>query len=111
MPKTVLKGETLNSKNSYFEKNGTGGTNPRTNDEAYKEWLSRLTVTKHDNHAVEWARNMIRVDPKARLSAPGLMAQILDCDDDGQYYGLCCDGHDGEDDIPANLKDSDLEEG
>jgi hypothetical protein len=99
----------LDSKISYFEKNGTEGTNPRTNEEAYREWLKRLTFIKRDNYAVEWARNMIRVAPEARLTAPGIMAQILECDDDGQYYGLCCDGHDGED-IPTQLKDSDFEE-
>jgi hypothetical protein len=92
----------------YFESNGTSGTNPRTNQEAYKQWIKSLTSIR-DNYPVEWINNMIRLSPKARLTPQLLMSQITECDDDNQYYGICCDGHE-EEVLPAELMDSELED-
>lgn len=46
----------------------------------------------YDNFPMEWVNNMIRKEPKARLTPQLLMSQITECDDERKYYGLCCDG-------------------
>lgn len=86
---TVLNGESLEAKKVFFENSGNGTSNP-TNQEAYKEWMKQLKSST-DTKPLEWIRGLLRPDPKARVSAHVLMQQILECDDQVQYYGNCCD--------------------
>ena len=104
--KTILKGKTLAEKQRFFESNGSLDTNLYTNQEAYKGWMKELQ-SDYDKYPLEWVTNMIRKEPKARLTAQLLMAQILDCDDDKRYCGLCCDG---QDDDPLLTKSEDEED-
>jgi hypothetical protein len=104
----VLKGETLASKLAYFRSNGTLGDYPRVNPKAFKDWMKKLESTK-DNAPLEWIRNMILDKPVARLTPQQLMSRILTCDDERDYYGLCCDGKE-ESDVSAELRDVEFED-
>jgi hypothetical protein len=104
----VLKGETLASKLAYFRNNGTLGDYPRVNQVAFEDWMKKLESTK-DNAPLGWIRNMILKEPAARLTPQQLMSQILTCDDERDYYGLCCDGKE-ESDVSAELRDMEFED-
>ena len=104
----MLKGETLTSKLAHFRSNGTSGEYPRVNQAAFEDWMKKLSSTK-DNAPLEWIRNMIMVRPDARIKTEKLMSRILTCDDEKDYYGLCCDGKE-ETEVPVELRDEDIED-
>lgn len=104
----MLKGHSLKEKIEFFENTGTGGSNPRTNHETYKQWVQQIRSVQ-DNFPLSWVKDMIRVEPKSRITAHLLMAHITECDDGKHYYGQCCDGED-EDPLPAVFMDSEVED-
>ena len=104
----MLKGETLASKLAHFRSNGTSGEYPRVNQTAFQDWMKKLESTK-DNAPLEWIKNMIMVRPDARIKTEKLMSRILTCDDEKDYYGLCCDGKE-EKHVPVELRDEDIED-
>ena len=104
----MLKGETLSSKRVHFQSNGTSGEYPRVNQVAFQGWMKKLESTK-DNAPLAWIRNMILVEPGARIKTEKLMSQILTCDYEKDYYGLCCDGIE-ETDVPAELRSGEIED-
>ena len=104
----MLKGKTLASKLAHFRSNGTLGDYPRVNHVAFQNWMNKLESTK-DNAPLEWISKMIVARPDARLKPEQLMSRILTCDDERDYYGLCCDGKE-ESDVPAELRDGDFED-
>ncbi|KAL8733073.1 MAG: hypothetical protein Q9181_003711 [Wetmoreana brouardii] len=77
---TVLKGKSLGDKEQYLERTGSCANIPAKNQEAYKGWMKQLQ-TEYDNYPSEWVKNMIRIQPKARLTTQLLMSQITECDD------------------------------
>ena len=103
-----MKGETLDSKLAHFRGNGTLGDYPRVNQEAFKTWTKKLE-SKKDNAPLEWIRNMVLIKPVARLAPEQLMSRILTCEDEKDYYGLCCDGKE-ENEVPIELKDDEVED-
>jgi hypothetical protein len=103
-----LKGHTLSTKIEFFESTGTSSRNPRTNHDAYKQWMKHLRSV-YDNYPLVWVEDMIRVPPKSRITSHLLMAHITECDDGKQYYGQCCDGK-NEDPVPAVLMESEVED-
>ncbi|KAH0564817.1 hypothetical protein GP486_001790 [Trichoglossum hirsutum] len=86
---TILRGESMTSKNRFFSKNGTGGANPRTNPEALELWLARLK-SEIDGQPLEWIKQMVRRLRNERLTAAGLMEQIHSHQDEHVYYNSCC---------------------
>ena len=104
---TILKGETLESKTTYFLRNGNSSIVQSANREAFNGWITKLS-SKGDNAPLAWIQRMTSWEPKGRIQAQQLMNQILTCDE-RDYYGLCCDGRD-ENDVPAELRDSDIED-
>lgn len=95
---TVLKGETLRKKATFFESTGTGGSNPCRNQNALQEWLTHLE-SDVDNQPLEWIRLMVREDPIRRITASVLLEKILDYydpDSGHSYYGPCCFGEESE---------------
>ncbi|KAF2191014.1 hypothetical protein K469DRAFT_696765 [Zopfia rhizophila CBS 207.26] len=97
---TVLKGKDLESKESFFMKTGTGNLNPRTNREAYLDWLAQLqNATLVHNEPIEWIHQMLKEGPRNRITASELLEQIRDYRDhdrDLTYYGHCCGGEESD---------------
>ncbi|KAI9774565.1 MAG: hypothetical protein M1840_002814 [Geoglossum simile] len=94
---TVLRGETMASKSSFFSENGTGGANPRSNPEALELWLARLK-SETDSQPLEWVKQMIRRLRNERVTAAGLMDQIHRYEDGHVYYNSCCNGEEESED-------------
>ncbi|ERF69460.1 hypothetical protein EPUS_07275 [Endocarpon pusillum Z07020] len=105
---TVLKGETSTSKLTYFRGHGSSGEYPRNNMEAFRDWVKKLESTG-DNAPLDWIKNMIREKRASRLTPQQLMSQILECDEEKDFYGLCCRGQD-EADLPAGIGETESED-
>lgn len=105
---TILKYETLSSKQSYFQNHGTNGEYPRNNMEAFKGWIEELRSkqeSKEDNAPLEWIKDMVREKRTSRISSEQLMSRIHDeCYEQRDFYGACC-REDNEDELPDRLKD------
>ncbi|KAI9853597.1 MAG: hypothetical protein M1813_002052 [Trichoglossum hirsutum] len=94
---TVLRGESMASKDRFFSENGTGGANPRNNPEALDLWLARLK-SETDERPLEWIKQMIRKPRNERVTAAGLMDQIHSYEDEHVYYNSCCNGDEESED-------------
>ncbi|SLM36189.1 rho gtpase activator [Lasallia pustulata] len=109
---TVLKGETLRKRATFFESTGTGGSNPCKNQYALQEWLTRLE-SDVDNQPLKWIRLMVCEDPIQRITASSLLEMILDYsnpDSGHNYYGPCCFGGGSEADSQSYKGSSFAEE-
>lgn len=88
---SVLKGESLRSKDQFFGENGNGGRNPRVNPHGLNLWLSKLkTVGEEDNQPILWTQQMLQPGPNDRISSVRLLDEILGYVDEYIYYGHCC---------------------
>ncbi|KAH0563176.1 hypothetical protein GP486_002252 [Trichoglossum hirsutum] len=94
---TVLKGETLASKDQFFAEKGTGGANPRSNVRAFELWLARLK-SETDKQPINWIKQMIKIAPNERITAAGLMDQMHSYDSGHVYYNSCCNGEEESED-------------
>jgi len=65
--------------------------------------------SKKDNAPLDWIRKTTSENPNARLTPQKLMHRILACDDEKDYYGLCCDGNE-EKNVGIELRNSDIED-
>ena len=63
--------------------------------------------SRKDNAPLDWIKNMTMMKPDSRLKAQQLMDRILTCEDDKDYYGLCCDGKEDVD-VAVELRNSDV---
>ncbi|KAI9764123.1 MAG: hypothetical protein M1840_008683 [Geoglossum simile] len=106
---TVLRGETLASKNQFFAENGTGGANPCSNAKALELWLERLK-SETDKQPLEWINLMIKNASNERITAAGLMDRIHNHEDDHVYYNSCCNGEEESED-GTSYQGSILDEG
>jgi hypothetical protein len=88
---SVLKGESLKSKDQFFGENGNGGRNPRVNPHGLNLWLSKLrAVGDEDNQPILWTQQMLQPGPNDRISSVRLLDEILGYVDEYIYYGHCC---------------------
>jgi hypothetical protein len=105
---TVLKGESLKSKDKFFGDNGNGGKNPRVNPEALNLWLSTLSrASDEDNQPILWIQQMLQIGPKDRIASVHLLDDVLGYADQHIYYVHCCADHDEE---ASSCKSSEFED-
>lgn len=76
--------------------------------EAFRGWV-KILVSTRDNAPLDWIKNMIREKRASRLTPQQLMSQILECDEEKDFYGLCCRGQD-EADLPAGIGETESED-
>ncbi|KFA79503.1 hypothetical protein S40288_05370 [Stachybotrys chartarum IBT 40288] len=90
---TVLKGRTLQEKKSFFEKNGTGGANPRENFEGYELWVEGLGQNnpRQDALPLIWTKKLVLQDPGQRSDAEELLSDIRTCTDEEDGYIYHCE--------------------
>ncbi|KAI9675505.1 MAG: Ankyrin repeat domain-containing protein 44 [Trizodia sp. TS-e1964] len=104
---TVLRGETLDKKSTFFLENGTCGANPRSNPRALELWLSHLE-SEADLRPLSWIKMMIKPNRKERITAATLMEMIHAYEEGPAYYMTCCEEEDSDD--QTSYKGSDDEE-
>lgn len=92
---TVIHEKTVRDMTAFFEMNGTGHTQVRSNEEATQQWieqLSKLYNPSHDMQPLRLAQKMVQMEPRKRLTAPQVMSEILDFREmPNVFCGACCD--------------------
>ncbi|KAI9773871.1 MAG: hypothetical protein M1840_006097 [Geoglossum simile] len=93
---TVLRRQSLECMKQHFHSHGTSESYVRTNPDAVHSWLEKLRgepSPDYDNQPFGWIKDMIRVRPESRPSAPELVSRISTCA--GSFIGTCCTGDHG----------------
>ncbi|KAF2686753.1 hypothetical protein K458DRAFT_386714 [Lentithecium fluviatile CBS 122367] len=85
---SVLKGETLVSKDQFFADNGNDGRNPRASPQAFRLWLSKLTSRLLGQLDTIWETSRKPENPSILGNQPLPRRIISAYEPEGQHFDL-----------------------
>ena len=108
---TILRGETVESMQNFFSRNGTKEAHVYANVHTANRWAEHLrqntSFSRVDNAPMQWIKDMLSEKPMDRPEALHLFQAIMHASD-GSFCGKCCSSDDST--TSGTSSDSELED-